>query len=69
MLMLLSSKSKVFFVSEKSYPGPNLIQFHLKGNNKSKLVSERVVQCLSLPVIQRNTFKSKNIVSSGLFFQ
>ena len=40
MLMLLSSKSKVFFVSEKSYPGPNLIQFHLKGNNKSKSVSK-----------------------------
>ena len=45
MLMLLSSKSYVFFAFRKSYPDTSLIQFHLKGNNKSKSVSERVVQC------------------------
>ena len=57
MLMLLSSKSKVFFESRKSYPGPSLIQFSLKGNNKSKSVSNRVVQCRSLPIIPRNRVK------------
>ena len=36
MLILLSRKSKIFFVSRKSYPGPNLIQFRLKDNYKSK---------------------------------
>ena len=31
----------------KSYPGPSIIQFRLKGNNKSKSVSKRVAQCCS----------------------
>ena len=30
----------------KSYPGPSIIQFRLKGN-KSKSVSKRVAQCCS----------------------
>ena len=54
MLMLLSSTvnkyqvaSSTFFVSRKSYLGPNLIQFRLKGNNKSISVSKMVVQCCS----------------------
>ena len=59
MLILLSSKSKIFFVSRKSYPGPSLIQFRFKGNNKSKSVSKRVAQCRYLPVISRNTFKKE----------
>ena len=45
MLKLLSSNSQVFFVSRKSYSDPSLIQLCLKGNDKSKLVSKRVVQC------------------------
>ena len=55
-LISLRSKRKVFFVSRKSYPGPSLIQFRLKGNNKSKSVSKRVAQCHSLPFIPRNTW-------------
>ena len=57
MLILLSSKNKVFFVSRKSYPGPSLIQFRLKGDDESKSVSKRVDQCRSLSVVPRNTLK------------
>ena len=57
-LMLSSSKVKHFHIS-KSYPGSSLIQFCLKGNNKSKSVSKKVVQCRSQPVI----------ISSRLSFQ
>ena len=50
--MLLSNT--VFFVSRKSYPDSNLIQFCSKGNNKSKSVSKMVLQSRSKPVIPRN---------------
>ena len=36
-------QSQVFFVSNKSFPGSSLIQFRVKGNNKSKSASKRVV--------------------------
>ena len=47
ILTLLSSKSWLFFVFRKSYPDPSLIEFHSKGNDKSKSVSKRLVQCHS----------------------
>ena len=47
MLMLLSSTIKYFSYPERVYPGPSLIEFCLKGNNKSKSVSKMVVQSRS----------------------
>ena len=43
-----------------SYPGPNLIQFRLKGNNKSKSISKMVVQCRS-QLFQEICIKGKNM--------
>ena len=57
--MLLSSKVKYFFVSRKSYPSPSLIKFRLKGTNKYRSVSKRVVQCPFSPVVPRNTDKNE----------
>ena len=57
MLMLLSNKNKCFSYPEKSYPGPSLKVFCLKGNNKSKSVSKRAVQGRSWPVIPINMYK------------
>ena len=53
--MLISNTVKVFFSSTESYPG--LMQFRLKGNNKSKSVSKIVFQCRFKPVIPRNMYK------------
>ena len=44
---VVKQHSSEFFIIRKSYPGPSLIQFYLKGNNKSKSESKRVVQCFS----------------------
>ena len=38
MLMLFAAKLGIF-LSNKIYPGPRLIQFRLKGSNKSKFLS------------------------------
>ena len=49
---------EAIFISSKSNPGQSLIQFCLKGNNKSKSVSKKVVQCRSWPVIPTNLLPS-----------
>ena len=37
--MLMFAAKLEIFVSKKIYPGPRLIQFRLKGSNKSKFLS------------------------------
>ena len=59
--------SNVYFVSRKSYSGVNPIQFHLKGNNKSKSVSKIVVQCLFQPIIPWNFYKKMKILYLCLY--
>ena len=41
---VVSSKVR-YFLPSNSYSDASLIQFHLKGNNGSKSVSKRVVEC------------------------
>ena len=53
-MLILFVATLGIFVSRKSYSGASLIQFHLKGNNESKSVSKRVVQCRFPPIIPRN---------------
>ena len=70
MLMLLSSKSKVFLlVSRKSYPDPSLIQFRLKGNINSNQYLKGLFNVVPCQLFQEIRLKSKNVVSSRLSFQ
>ena len=68
MSMLLSSKSQVYLVSRKSYPGPSLIKFHLKSNDISKSV-RGLPNVIPSQLFQEIGLKSKHIVSSRLSFQ
>ena len=58
MLMLLIAKLGIF-LSNKSYSGASLIQFHFKGNNGSKSGFKGVFQCRFQPIIPRNMYKKK----------
>ena len=44
---VVSSRVRYFSDPLKSYPGPGLIQFHLKGNNISKSLTKWVVLVIS----------------------
>ena len=60
---------QLFFVYSKSYSDPSVIQFHSKGNIKSKSTFKRVLQVVSSYLFQENCIKNENIVSSRLSFQ
>ena len=68
--MLLSSKvSFAFFLLKLSYAGPSLIQFCLKGNNRSKSVFKRVFKVVSSQLLQEICIKSENVIFMRLSFQ
>ena len=66
---VVCSKVYAFFASRNSCSSLSIIKFRLKGNDKHKSLSKRVVQVVLCQLFKEICIKSKNIVSSHLSFR